>query len=95
MTVQDILEQAKALSAEERKELTKLLIDTLDMEIPHVPPASTPRKTGAEIVAMIEEMEPIELVDSHIEDAVEWVKAQRQKRQDYLKSYRGEEHDEE
>jgi hypothetical protein len=41
-------------------------------------------RTGAEIVAMLEEMEPIELVDSHIEDPVEWVKAQRQKRVDLL-----------
>jgi hypothetical protein len=31
MTVAEILEQAKALSAQERKELVKLLIDTLDV----------------------------------------------------------------
>ncbi len=30
MTVTDVLEQAKALSRQERKELMKLLVDTLD-----------------------------------------------------------------
>jgi hypothetical protein len=34
---------------------------------------------------------PIEFVDPHIEDPVEWVKAQRQKEQDRLKPYRGDE----
>jgi hypothetical protein len=36
-------------------------------------------KTGTEIAAMLEKMEPIEFVSSHIEDPVEWVKAQRHK----------------
>jgi hypothetical protein len=83
MTVAEILEQAKALSAEERKELAKLLIDTLDTgeTVSHA-------KTGAEIVAMLETIDPIEFVDPQIEDPVEWVKAQRQKRAEKLKPYR-------
>ena len=84
-TVQDILEQAKALTAGERKELAKLIIDTLDTQNT---PENRP-KTGAEIVAMLEAWDdPGELVDSHIEDPVEWVKAQRRKRQQRLDPYR-------
>ena len=83
MTITDILDQAKALSPQERKELAKLLIDTLDTG-----QSVTQAKTGAEIVAMLETMEPIEFVDPHIEDPVEWVKTQRLKRADKLKPYR-------
>lgn len=82
MTVAEIFDQAKTLSLQERKELAKLLIDTLDTNESVVQP-----KTGAEIVAMLQEMEPIEFVDPEIEDPVEWVKAQRQKRTDKLKPY--------
>ena len=82
MTIAEILDQAKTLSLQERKELAKLLIDTLDTNESAAQP-----KTGAEIVAVLQAMEPIELVDSHIEDPVEWVKAQRQKRRDRLKPY--------
>ena len=38
MTITEIIEQAKALSAQERKELVKQLVDTLD-----VPASATPR----------------------------------------------------
>jgi hypothetical protein len=79
MTITEILDQAMALSAQERKELAKLLIDTLAVD-------ETPRKpkTGAEIVAMLKSMGPIEFVDSHLEDPVAWTKAQRGKRADQL-----------
>ena len=83
MTVAEILEQAKALSPKERKELAKSLIDMMDAD-----ESATQTKTGAEIVAMLEAMDPIEFVDPHIEDPVEWVKAQRHKRQEKLKPYR-------
>ena len=83
MTITEILDQAKALSPQERKELAKLLIDTLDTG-----EAAHHTKTGAEIVAILQTMEPIEFVDPQIEDPVEWVKAQRQKRADQLKPYR-------
>ncbi|MEB2288120.1 MAG: hypothetical protein OZ934_08420 [Anaerolineae bacterium] len=83
MTISAILEQVKTLSPQERKELAKLLIDMMD-----VPQQGHQPKTGADIVAMLEAMDgPIERVDSHIEDPVEWVKAQRRKRQDKLKPY--------
>lgn len=85
MTVTEILEQAKALSPEERKELAKHLIDMIDTV-----PSRKP-KTGAEIAKYLRNTPPIELVDSHIEDPVEWVKAQRQKRQEYLESFMDDE----
>ena len=85
MTITEIFEQAKALSSQERKELAKLLIDTLDSS-----ESSAHAKTGAEIVVMLQAMEPIEFVDSHIDDPVEWVKTQRRKRADQLKPYRDE-----
>ena len=83
MTITEILEQAKALSPQERKELAKMLIDMLDTG-----ETVSQAKTGAEIVAMLEAIEPIEFVDPEIEDPVEWVKAQRHKRADRLKPYR-------
>jgi hypothetical protein len=83
MKVAELLEQARALSPEERKALAKLLIDTLGVIQP-----INQAKTGAEIVAMLEEMEPVEFVDPDIEDPVEWVKTQRRKRHDQLKPYR-------
>lgn len=83
MSIAEILEQVKALSPTERKELAKQVIDLLDQ-----PVQPSRAKTGAEIVAMLEALDgPIELVDPHIEDPVEWVKAQRRKRQEQLKPY--------
>lgn len=82
MTISEIFDQAKALSPEERKELAKLLIDTLDTS-----ESTSNAKTGAEIVALLKTMKPIEFVDSHIEDPVDWLKAQRKKRADVLKPY--------
>jgi hypothetical protein len=88
VTVAEILEQVKALSPAERKELAKSLIDLLD-----VPVTRQQGKTGAEIVAMLEENDaeteqhwgkslnqlldeigPIEMKYPEIEDPVEWVK---------------------
>lgn len=81
MTVAELLEQAKTLSLQERLELAKLLIDTLDpadeMQLTHW-------KTGAEIVAMINEIGPVEFIDDDIEDPVDWIQTQRQKRRNLL-----------
>jgi hypothetical protein len=86
MTIEDILKQAQALSPAERHELAHRLLEEDAPESEHQP------KTGAQIVAMLKAMDgPIEFVDPHIEDPVEWVKAQRQKEQDRLKPYRGDE----
>jgi hypothetical protein len=75
MTITEIFNQAKTLSGEERKELAKLLIDTLSLD-----QSPSQAKTGAEIVAFLKTIPPIELVDDEIEDSVEWVKTQRRKR---------------
>ena len=82
MTIREIFAQAKELNPQERKELAKLLIDTLDAD-----ESPGKAKTGAEIVALLQSMNPIEFVDSEIEDPVEWLKHQRQKRKDSLKPY--------
>jgi hypothetical protein len=39
MTVAEIMKQATALSVQERKELVKLLVDSLDVTDPDAPPA--------------------------------------------------------
>jgi hypothetical protein len=83
MTIMDIFDQAKALSPQERKELAKMLIDTLDTD-----QTASQAKTGAEIVAILETMEPIEFVDPDIQNPVEWVRRQREKRANQLKPYR-------
>ena len=82
MTVQEILEQAKALSAEERKELVKLLVDTLDE--PAAPADEPTEHWGKNLLRLLDEIGPIEMIHPEIEDPVEWVKQirkeQRQKR---------------
>jgi hypothetical protein len=78
-SLRDILEQAKALSPAERAELAKLLIDTLEAAATP-PPASQPAEHwGKALNRLLDEIGPIELVDSHIEDPVEWVRVQREK----------------
>ncbi len=79
MTVADILEQVQQLTPDEQDELIQRI---LELRV-HTPKA----KTGAELVAMLRKMGPIDLVDPQIEDPVEWLEAQRQKEADRLKPY--------
>lgn len=81
MSVMELFEQAKTLAPYEKRELATLLINSIE-EVPPTPPA-----TGAEIVALLMAMEPLEFVDPDITDPVEWVNAQRQKDADRLKPY--------
>ncbi len=63
MTVAEILEQAKALSAQERKELVKQLVDTLDVAEPPSPRQyrlSDLRGLGKEIWAGIDAQEYVD-----------------------------------
>jgi hypothetical protein len=73
MSVAEILEQIKALSPTERKELVKQAIDLLD-----APQVLAENKTdehwGQSLVRLLNELEPIELIHPEIEDPVEWVK---------------------
>lgn len=43
-------------------------------------------KTGAEIAAMLADMPPVDFVDPQIGDPVEWLQAQRRKKEDRLNS---------
>ena len=83
MTVMDILEQVKQLELDELDELTEHI---LDLRI-HRKQQTHKAKTGAELVAMLKKMGPIDLVDPEIEDPVEWLEAQRQKEADRLKPF--------
>jgi len=76
MTFTEIVKQVSALSSQERKQLVLMLVDSLDFD--GVTRKTAP-KTGAEIAAMLETMEPIEFVDAEIEDPVIWLKTQREK----------------
>jgi hypothetical protein len=82
MSVEEILEQAKALSDHERRELVKRLVDSFSVSQP-----DTSVLSGSEIVALLRDMEPIAFVDPEIDDPVAWVKAQRRKDTDRLAPY--------
>jgi hypothetical protein len=91
MTVLEILEQAKTLSAEERKELAKLLIDTLETT-PQVAAHEPTEHWGKNLLRLLDELGPIELVHPEIEDPVEWVKQiRREQRQQRLGDWGEEE----
>lgn len=93
-TVALILEQAKKLTPQERKELAKLLIDMMDVGQP-VPQAKTgampdtPQSQdtnepaehwGKSLNQLMDEIGPIEMKYPEIEDPVEWVKHLRAER---------------
>jgi hypothetical protein len=77
MSVAEILEQVKALNHEERKQVAKAVIDLLDM--PEMPPSSEPvEHWGQNLLRLLDELSPLELLHPEIEDPVEWVKTMRQ-----------------
>jgi hypothetical protein len=79
MSIDEIMHQIRPLSPVERIAV-RTLIDSLETPTP----VNTP-KTGEQIVEMLNALNaPIELVDAHIEDPVEWVKVQRNKRSQLL-----------
>lgn len=74
MTVAEILEQAEALSTEERKELAKRLIDMIDTNLNEkMSDIKTGENWGQSITKLISELD-VGLKYSEIEDPVEWVK---------------------
>jgi len=80
MPLSEILEQAKALSPRERRELAKLLIDTL--HTPSPPEAAEPEAHwGQNLLRLVDEVGPIDLIYPEIEDPVEWVKQIRRDQQ--------------
>lgn len=77
MTVADILEQVKALSSEERKELAKRVIDMIDD--PQTPSAAeSSEHWGKALNKLLDEIGPIDMLYPEIEDPVEWVKHLRE-----------------
>jgi hypothetical protein len=72
MSIAEIFEQAQALTPQERKELVKLLVDSLDVAAPASPQPA--EHWGKNLVRLLEEIGPIELAHPEIEDPVEWVK---------------------
>ena len=73
MIINQILEQVKTLSLQERKELAKLLIDMLDAP-PPVEAATVEEHWGKSLNQLMDELGPIEMKYPEIEDSVEWVK---------------------
>ena len=86
--LQEALSLALQLNPKERLQLIEQVASSVEHQLDTQYPPTPQPKTGAEIVAMLEQMDPIEFVDPDIEDPVEWVKAQRQKEADRLKPYR-------
>jgi len=83
MTVTEILQQAKTLSIQERKELVKLLVDSLDAPLLN----ESAEHWGQSLVRLLDELGPIEMANPEIEDPVEWVQAQRRKDAERLNPY--------
>ena len=90
MTVFEVLEQAKALKPSERKELVKLLIDTLEVEpviADHADDTTTAEPWGKRLVRILEQTDLADWGDPHIEDPVEAVEAVRRQEQARLDAY--------
>jgi len=85
MTVLEIMKQAQELSLQERKELAKLLIDSLEVGEPRLNESG--EHWGQSLNRLLDELGPIDFVDAEVEDPVAWVKIQRQKEADRLKTY--------
>jgi len=77
MTLTDIFDQAKTLSPHERKQLAHMLIDTLEAP-DSVKPSETTEHWGQNLLRLLDELGPIDLIYPEIEDPVAWVKRIRQ-----------------
>jgi nucleoside-triphosphatase THEP1 len=76
MTVTEILEQVKKLSPKERDELL------IQLQMLQTPPAleassETSQHWGKNLIRLLDEIGPVEIKYSEIEDPVEWVKQLR------------------
>lgn len=85
MTVLEIMKQAEALSPQERKELVKLLVDSL--EVVRSNPAQNQEHWGQSLLRLLDELGPIEMANPEIEDPVEWVREQRRQDTERLRPY--------
>ena len=73
MTVNEIMEQAKTLTSQERKELVKLLVDTLDIQH-ESDSVEQDFHWGQSLNQKFDEIDSIEMKYPEIDDPVEWVK---------------------
>jgi hypothetical protein len=87
-SVSDLLERASMLTRDERLKLAKGLIDQLGDSAVDLREDEDKSEGhwGRELVELLDEIGPIEMVDPHIEDPVEWVKTQRAKRRAKLEA---------
>jgi hypothetical protein len=84
----EVVALALKLAPKERLQLIERVASSVERELVEAPAQfplqngqvlqSTPM-TAAAIAAMLEQMEPIELVDPEVTDPVEWVQTQRRK----------------
>ena len=88
-TVTELLEQAKTLDHEDRKELIKQLVDTIDVVRPNGSsnPQAEDTHWGKNLLRLLDDVGPIDLVYPEIEDSVDWVK---QIREDNLRQRLGD-----
>lgn len=86
MTVQEVLEQAQALSLQERKELVKLLVDTLDAA-PAPAPQAEEEHWGKSLNQLLDTLDTSDWDTLEGDDPVAWVKAIREKEAARLADY--------
>jgi len=96
MTIAEIFQQAKSLSPQERKELTKMLIDSLSVETVPSTEGEPEEHWGKSLNRLLDEIGPIEMLYPEIEDPVEWVKHLRaEQRRHRLGDWGEEDHSDE
>jgi len=86
MTVSEVLEQAKALKPNERKELMKLLVDTFDVE-PAVTAETTEEHWGKSLNRLLDTLDTSDWENLEIEDPVAWVESIRKQEAARLDNY--------
>ncbi|MEQ8672241.1 MAG: hypothetical protein RLP44_01205 [Aggregatilineales bacterium] len=72
MTIAEIMQQAQALSPQERKELVKLLVDSL--EVNDKPPTTVEVHWGKNLISLLDQLDFTDWTDIDIDDPVEWVR---------------------
>ena len=79
--LEELLSLALRLSASDRLKLVERVVTSVERELEVVPSSAAQAEVhwGQALNQLLDEVEPIELVDPEIEDPVEWVKAQREK----------------
>ena len=74
MTINEILEQVKKLNQQDREELARRLLDMGDASSDREQTAEDEEHWGKNLIRLMEEIGPIDLIYPEIEDPVEWVK---------------------